>query len=118
MPKDKPADNVIPEKLYYKIGEVSSISGLPPYVLRFWETEFGRIRPQRTPSGQRLYRKSDVQLILKIKHLLHEKKFTIPGAKQYLRTEAAGKSNKNVNQTLKELRRELRSIRKMLDDKK
>ena len=116
MPKDKPADSIFPDKLYYKIGEVSSIAGLPAYVLRFWETEFGRIRPKRTPSGQRLYRKGDVELILKIKHLLHEKKFTIPGAKQYLRNEVTGKSIADANITLEELRSELQSIRKLLED--
>jgi len=117
MSHDKLTDSVLPDKLYYKIGEVSSISGLPAYVLRFWETEFGRIRPQRSPSGQRLYRKSDVELILKVKHLLHEKKFTIPGAKQYLKDELAQKPTKDAQLSLKELCTELRSIRKMLDEK-
>ena len=118
MPKDKPSENIIPDKLYYKIGEVSSISGLPAYVLRFWETEFRRIRPRRTPSGQRLYRKSDVELILKIKHLLHEKKFTIPGARQYLKTKASAKTKQDPKSILNEVCKELRSIRKMLEDKK
>jgi len=76
----------LPDKLYFKIGEVSSITELPSYVLRFWETEFKRIRPKRTSSGQRLYRKRDVELILKIKYLLYEKKYTIQGAKQHLKS--------------------------------
>ena len=116
MPKEKPAHSTIPDKLYYKIGEVSSISGLPAYVLRFWESEFGRIRPKRTPSGQRLYRKSDIELILKIKRLLHEEKFTIPGARQYLKKQAIGKPKKDTGLTVDELCRELRSIREMLED--
>ena len=65
----------IPDKLYFKIGEVSEIVEVPAYVLRFWESEFKRISPKRTSSGQRLYRKRDVELILKIKHLLYNKKF-------------------------------------------
>ncbi len=74
----------IPDKLYYRIGEVAELAGVPSYVLRFWESEFPSISPKRTDTGQRLYRKSDVEIILTIKHLLHEKRFTIEGAKQYL----------------------------------
>ena len=58
----------LPDKLFFKIGEVSEISGIPTHVLRFWEAEFKQIRPKRTPSGQRMYRKKDVELILKIKY--------------------------------------------------
>lgn len=74
----------IPDKLYFRIGEVAELAGVPSYVLRFWESEFASIRPKRTDSGQRLYRKNDVETILTIKHLLHEKRFTIEGAKQHL----------------------------------
>jgi DNA-binding transcriptional MerR regulator len=75
----------IPDKRYFRIGEVSSITDVEAYVLRFWQTEFKGIRPRRTSSDQRLYRRSDIELILKIKSLLYEKKFTIRGAKQYLK---------------------------------
>lgn len=74
----------IPDKMYFKVGEVSALVGVPAYVLRFWETEFSRIQPKRTPAGQRLYRRKDVELLLEIKHLLYERKFTIPGARQRL----------------------------------
>jgi DNA-binding transcriptional MerR regulator len=74
----------VPDRLYFKIGEVAELAGVPSYVLRFWESEFSSIHPKTTDSGQRLYRKSDVELILTIKHLLHEKRFTIEGAKQHL----------------------------------
>jgi DNA-binding transcriptional MerR regulator len=74
----------VPDKLYFRIGEVAELAGVPSYVLRFWESEFSSIHPKTTDSGQRLYRKSDVELILTIKHLLHEKRFTIEGAKQHL----------------------------------
>ncbi len=75
----------IPDKLYFKIGEVAELAGVPSYVLRFWESEFPSIQPKPTESGQRLYRKNDVEIILTIKHLLHEKRFTIESAKQHLR---------------------------------
>ena len=104
----------LPDKLYFKVGEVSAIVGVPAYVLRFWESEFKKIKPKRTPSGQRLYRKRDVELILKIKHLLYEKKFTIQGAKQHLKTKPAEKKVKPSAKALKEIRRELKKIRDLL----
>jgi DNA-binding transcriptional MerR regulator len=74
--------NGIPDKQYFKIGEVSALTGLEPYVLRYWETEFKSIRPVRMGSNQRLYRRRDLELILEIKHLLYEEGFTIAGAKK------------------------------------
>jgi len=106
----------IPDKLYFKIGEVSAISGLPTYVLRFWETQFAKIKPKRTSSGQRLYRKNDVEVILRIKNLLHEKKFTIQGAIQHLNTHSPFKKRSSSTGTLKEIRLELERIRNMLDN--
>jgi len=73
------------EKLYFSIGEVSKITGLPPYVLRFWEGEFKELRPQKSRGGHRRYQKKDVELILRIKRLLYEEGFTIEGAKKELR---------------------------------
>lgn len=73
------------DKLYFKIGEVAQIVGVPAYVLRYWETEFKVIRPQKSRTQQRVYRRRDVELLLKIKHLLYAKKFTIAGARQQLR---------------------------------
>ena len=77
----------IPDKLYFRIGEVGSLLGLEPYVLRYWESEFPSLAPKKSTSGHRLYRRKDVELLLKIKHLLYEKRFTIDGAKQFLQTE-------------------------------
>lgn len=105
--------NDIPDKLYFRIGEVSKIAGLPTYVLRFWETEFSKIRPKRTSSGQRLYTRNDIELILKIKNLLYEKKFTIQGARQHLSTRTR-KKDMPTKQLLKDLRSELKSIKDML----
>jgi DNA-binding transcriptional MerR regulator len=109
----------IPDKFYFKIGEVSSIAGVPPYVLRFWETEFRQIKPKRTDAGQRLYRKQDVALILKIKHLLYDRKFTIEGARQRLKRKlgkAAGQKPANESPNLTEIKAELIRIRDLIDD--
>ena len=114
MQTESPYQVKIPDKIYFKIGEVSKICGLPSHVLRFWETEFKKIKPKRTSSGQRLYRKRDVQLILRIKHLLYVKKYTIQGAKQFLTTLTTEKKKKSSSSTLDEIRRELENIRDML----
>jgi DNA-binding transcriptional MerR regulator len=74
----------IPDKLYFRIGEVSRVSGVKPHVLRYWETEFNGISPKKSGSGHRLYRRKDVELILEIKHLLYEERFTIEGARKFL----------------------------------
>jgi len=124
----------IPDKLYFRIGEVTGITELPAYVLRFWESEFPEIRPKRTDSGQRLYRKSDIETILFIKDLLYDKKFTIEGARQHLRhlrrrpkqpsgaKASRGKPDKptpeksSTNALLAEIRDELQAIRDLLRD--
>jgi DNA-binding transcriptional MerR regulator len=74
----------IPDKLYFRIGEVSRLAGIKPYVLRFWETEFSTLGPKKSGKGHRLYRRKDVELVLEIKHLLYEKRFTIEGARKHL----------------------------------
>lgn len=75
---------ILPDKQYFKIGEVSRLVGVEPYVLRYWETEFPAIKPTKSPSRQRLYRRRDVEAILTIKHLLYERRFTIEGARKHL----------------------------------
>lgn len=74
----------IPDKLYFRIGEVARLAGIKPYVLRFWETEFPSLGPKKSGTGHRLYRRKDVQLVLEIKQLLHEKRYTIEGARKFL----------------------------------
>src|ERR1700690_807925 len=83
----KTAEVVIPERLYFRIGEVASLCRLPAYVLRFWETEFPQLKPVKSSTGQRMYRRKDVESVLRIKQLLYEEGFTIPGARQHLRAE-------------------------------
>jgi DNA-binding transcriptional MerR regulator len=78
----------IPDKLYFKIGEVSELLGVEAYVLRYWETEFPVLSPKKSGTGHRLYRRKDVELLLRIKHLLYDKRFTIEGARQSLQSEA------------------------------
>ena len=78
----------IPDKLYFKIGEVSELLGVEAYVLRYWETEFPVLSPKKSGTGHRLYRRKDVELLLRIKHLLYDKRFTIEGARQSLHSEA------------------------------
>ncbi len=84
----KPASEIarnklpLPDKLFYKIGEVSKITGVESYVLRYWETEFSFLRPRKNKSGQRVYIKKDLELILHLKRLLHQERYTIEGVRK------------------------------------
>jgi DNA-binding transcriptional MerR regulator len=77
--------NAIPDKPFFKIGDAARLCALKPYVLRYWESEFHSIKPQKTKSGQRLYRRQDVELLLRIRNLLYDQRFTIEGARTRLR---------------------------------
>tara|TARA_B100000749_G_scaffold181705_1_gene140319 strand:+ start:143 stop:520 length:378 start_codon:yes stop_codon:yes gene_type:complete len=88
------------KKLYYSIGEVSDLTALKQYVLRYWETEFPHLKPNKNSAGNRIYRQNDIDNLLEIKKLLHEEKFTIKGAKQYLKTH---KKELKVQRTLKKV---------------
>ncbi len=123
----KPAsgDVMIPDKLYFRIGEVSRLCGLPSYVLRFWETEFPQLKPSKSGTGQRMYRKIDVESVLRIKNLLYDQGFTIAGARQHLRAEVKRKqsplpfavTNTAGRSDLKQLRQGLREILGMLSSR-
>ncbi|MDR3763919.1 MAG: MerR family transcriptional regulator [Acidobacteriota bacterium] len=78
----------IPDKIYFRIGEVSELASLPAYVLRFWETEFPQLKPTKSNTGQRMYRRKDVENVMRIRRLLYEEGFTIAGAREKLREEA------------------------------
>ncbi len=84
----KPAEIVVPDKLYFRIGEVAELCSLPAYVLRFWETEFPQLKPVKSGTGQRMYRRRDVEHVLRIKTLLYDEGFTIPGAREKLKAES------------------------------
>src|ERR1700683_4630710 len=85
--KHKADEILIPDKLYFRIGEVAELCHLPAYVLRFWETEFPQLKPVKSSTGQRMYRRKDVENVVRIKRLLYEQVFTIAGAPQHLRAE-------------------------------
>lgn len=86
MPEELLVDNPppIPDKMYFRVGEVSRLVGVPPYVLRFWESEFPGLIPKKSGSGHRLYRRKEVALLLEIKQLLYDQRFTIEGARRHL----------------------------------
>jgi DNA-binding transcriptional MerR regulator len=92
------AASEIPDKLYFRIGDVARLAGIKPYVLRFWETEFPSLGPRKSGTGHRLYRRKEVEMVLEIKRLLYEQRFTIEGARKYLearpKAEAARASGK------------------------
>jgi len=84
-------DKAIPNKLFFKIGEVCEITDTQPYVLRYWESEFSALAPAKNSSGQRIYRRKDIETVLRIKQLLYDEGFTIAGAKKRLEIEMTGK---------------------------
>ncbi len=122
-----PTEVVLPDKEEFKIGEVCEVAGVKPFVLRYWETEFPDLAPAKGAGGQRTYSKADVQLILRIKQLLYEERFTVAGAKKRLAEELSSRSAKpvvldtraanqveSVRRALKTTRRELESILALL----
>ncbi len=92
-PPGRGTDVLVPDKLYFRIGEVSRLCRLPAYVLRFWETEFTQLKPLKSGTGQRMYRPKDVEAVLRVKKLLYEEGFTIAGARQQLRSELKTEKN-------------------------
>lgn len=121
----------IPDKLYFKIGEVAKIADVPTHVLRYWESEFPGIRPKRANSKQRLYRKQDVQLIVEIKSLLHDRGYTIAGARKLLEGSNSRVSEQQppaedskplpgqmLIQKLNTIKKELKNLQNLLASKK
>ncbi|MBP1710545.1 MAG: transcriptional regulator, MerR family [Deltaproteobacteria bacterium] len=108
-------DSIIPEKSYFRIGEVSKILNVEPYVIRYWESEFKTVKPVRTKTSQRLYRKKDVQELLTIRNLLYQQRFTINGAKkQLMKMRDQDESAATVNEKLIYIKKELEQIRKIM----
>ena len=112
----------LPDKIYFKIGEVSEIIGVEPYVLRYWETEFDLLKPSKAPSRHRLYKKRDVELLLDIKRLLYSDGFTIEGARKKLKENKKEEKNQlklplsdlKYKNALLKIKREMESLRKLL----
>src|SRR6185295_18373201 len=107
-----PDNPEIPDKAYFKIGEVAELAGVEPYVLRYWETEFKTIRPEKTRSNQRMYRRRDVETVLSIKRLLYDEGYRIDGAKRKLRELAGETVPTNVQHLADELRAALDELEK------
>lgn len=112
----KTSDILIPEKLYFRIGEVARLCRLPAYVLRFWETEFPQLKPVKSSTGQRMYRKRDVESVVRIKRLLYEEGYTIAGARQHLRDEGKGDKTQVTLPFPTNAPTDLRQIRQGLED--
>jgi DNA-binding transcriptional MerR regulator len=91
-PALQPVEQNIPNKLYFRIGEVSKLTGVKPYVLRFWENQFPGLGPKKSGKGHRLFRRKDVEFVLEIKHLLYEKRYTIEGARKWFELRAKSDS--------------------------
>ena len=108
MPKTE-----IPDKLFFRIGEVCEIVGVEPYVLRFWETEFPILVPEKSKAGHRVYKRKDVEMVLKIKELLYDRGFTIAGAKKQL-SRTRGAQGPGRDKILIQMRNELRDILTLL----
>jgi DNA-binding transcriptional MerR regulator len=123
-----PQKTEIPDKLYFRIGEVARLCSVAPYVLRFWETEFTQLKPNKSGTGQRLYRRRDVEMALRVKRLLYDEGYTIIGARQALQTERRSKRDgqpelplaqpqqavQRTEARLHKVRKELREILGML----
>jgi DNA-binding transcriptional MerR regulator len=116
-------DVLIPDKLYFKIGEVAEITGVKPHVLRYWEAEFGAFRPAKSKNQQRLFRRKDIELVLLLKDLLYNQGFTIVGARKKLQEKPATKKKLPAAQSSKagregclldEIRQDLRRLRDSL----
>ncbi len=107
---------IIPDKNYFRIGEVSKILGVEPYVVRYWESEFKTIKPARTRSDQRLYRKKDVEQLLIIRSLLYEEMFTIAGARKKLADiHQRGNTSADTDERLIDIKRKLREIKEIVN---
>ena len=112
-------DVLIPDKLYFRIGEVATLCRLPAYVLRFWESEFPQLKPVKSSTGQRMYRKRDVENVLRIKQLLYEQGFTISGARLQLRAETKSDKTQTAipfpTQATPEIQHIRQGLREILD---
>jgi len=119
--KQRHAEVIIPDKLYFRIGEVARLCRLQAYVLRFWETEFPQLKPVKSSTGQRMYRRRDVESVLQIKRLLYDEGYTIAGARTHLKEETKAERNQTAlpfptrpQVNVAHLRHELREILQML----
>lgn len=119
-PRERPSPAIpelpteVPDRLYFRIGEVSDITGVPPYVLRYWESEFPALQPRKSGGGQRLYRKRDVGMILEIKKLLYQDRYTVAGARRRLTEREERARRLEARAAIQRLRTGLEGILKQL----
>ena len=106
---------LIPEKLYFRIGEVSQLAQTKPYVLRYWETEFPSLKPTKSATGHRLYRRPDVEMVFEIKRLLYEEGFTIEGARKYLAGNSTGAAEAKPAATARLSDSQVKAIKRELE---
>jgi DNA-binding transcriptional MerR regulator len=106
----------VPDRLYFRIGEVSDITGVPPYVLRYWESEFPALQPKKSGGGQRLYRKRDVVMVLEIKKLLYQERYTVAGARRRLAEREERARRQELRAAVQRLRTGLEDVLKQLSD--
>jgi DNA-binding transcriptional MerR regulator len=113
----------VPDKLFFRIGEVADLTGVPPYVLRYWESEFKLLRPRKNHAGQRVYRKQDIELVLRIKRLLYDDRLTLEGAKKRLLHESRSRAHPQLDlpgpdphtqEVLRGIRTRLEGMRRIL----
>ena len=115
-------DGRFPEKLFYRIGDVAEITGIKPHVLRYWESEFSGLHPRKNRAGQRIYERRDVELIIEIKKLLYEQRYTISGARKLLARQSrrvekkppAARARGELSEALKICRQELQALLTLL----
>ncbi len=108
-----PQKKVMPDKVFYKIGEVSEITNIEPYVLRYWESEFPFLKPRKNKAGQRIYARKDLELILQIRDLLYKERYTIEGVKKKFREQSLRKNSVSI-ETVQNIKKRLKDILKIL----
>ncbi len=119
-PRERPAAELahppveVPDRLYFRIGEVSEITGVPPYVLRYWESVFPALQPRKSGGGQRLYRRRDVVFVLEIKRLLYQERYTVAGARRRLTEREERARRLEARATLQRLRTGLEEVLRIL----
>ncbi len=106
---------ISPERLFFKIGEISEIAEIEPHVLRYWESEFSFLNPRKNKTGQRVYTRKDLELVLQVKNLLYQEKYTIAGVKNKFSSNSAKKSSVSMT-TIHDIKRKLKDILSILSD--
>lgn len=108
----------VPDKMFFKIRDVARIADVKPHVLRYWESEFSSLSPQKNKNGQRVYTRKDVDMVLEIKNLLHNEKYSIAGARQHLKKKRGERRKGGAVEAIREARKDLADLLKILDEER